>query len=329
MSILSGVKSWEPFKIDALGIVTLLGADVLRKTTGRLVASPYAEYLPHLASHIFADNSIAEPLAGFALYNITDGIKATDLNGWFTRWLSCQEIGWQNTTLKIYADMGDSKRGVRWWISCSAAVLLNCFLIAFPIVLGDWYGFASAIDLLLTVLMRSAILSAYRKALDRQATEASQNSHHPVKLLITLPSGKIVSVRTTQGITTQCLLTDVQPENHQLHQAFRAVTWVAFAVHAVTLGMASLCMQLILVTIILLSTLLVVQQVGCDESHVVRFLRLIQHDDASVTTRSKAYLKLDLDTQEEESMVEWNLFPLKSNEAWRRKYQALKAEQMR
>jgi hypothetical protein len=328
MSILPGVQSWEPFKIDALGIVTLLGANALGKATGRLVANPYAEYLPQLAAHIFADGSVAEPLPGFLLYNITDGIKATDLNAWFTRWLSCQDIDWQNTTLEIYTHMEGSKLGVRWFIGCFLAGLLSCFLVAFPVVLGDWYGLASAIGLLLSSLMRSVVLFAYRRTLDRHAAKVTQYSHHPVKLFITLPSGKVVSIRTTQGITTQCLLTEVQPENHQLHQVARAVIWVAFATHAVTLGMASLCMQLVLVTIILLSTVLVVQQVGCDESRIGRLLRITRHDDASVTSRSKAYLKLDLDTKEEESMVKWDLFPLRSNEPWWQRYRVLQEEEI-
>ena len=58
------IKNWSPFKIDALGIVTLLGADAVRKSLGRLVYSPF-EYLPLLAGHIFADNSVMEPIPGF------------------------------------------------------------------------------------------------------------------------------------------------------------------------------------------------------------------------------------------------------------------------
>jgi hypothetical protein len=84
MAPLTSLKSWSPFKIDALGLITLLGADAIRKTLGRLVYSPF-EYFPLLAGHIFADNSVAEPIPGFVLYSITESMKAVDLSAWFTR----------------------------------------------------------------------------------------------------------------------------------------------------------------------------------------------------------------------------------------------------
>jgi hypothetical protein len=86
------LETWAPFKIDVLGIVTLLGADSLRRAVARLVFSPSAEYLPLLAAHIIADNSIADAVPGFVLYSITDGTKATDLSAWWTRWLLSQRL---------------------------------------------------------------------------------------------------------------------------------------------------------------------------------------------------------------------------------------------
>jgi hypothetical protein len=53
---LATVKTWAPFKIDALGLITLLGADTTRKILGQLVYSPW-EYFPLLAGHIVAYNS--------------------------------------------------------------------------------------------------------------------------------------------------------------------------------------------------------------------------------------------------------------------------------
>ena len=81
---LAAAKAWSALKIDALGLIMLLGADAMRKTLGQLKYSPW-EYFPLLAGHVFADNSIAEPVPGFTLYNISEGIVATDLSAWFTR----------------------------------------------------------------------------------------------------------------------------------------------------------------------------------------------------------------------------------------------------
>lgn len=324
MSLLSHVRSWAPFEIDALGIITLLGADSLRKTTPRLVANSYTQYLPHLASHIYADNSIAETLHGFTLYNITDGIKATDLSAWFTRWLSCQTVGWQETVLEISVQTEKPRNAWIRRISIAFTVLLlDMFLVAFPVALGDWYGFASSAGLVVTIIMRCFILATIRQALDTNAVKGDKDFPNPVKLLIALPTGKVVSVHTTRGITVQCLLTEAKPQNRQLHQAARGIIWVAFALHALTLGMASLATQLLLVVVILASTVFEVQRMGADESSVGRYLRIVQRDDHTIDSRSKAYIKLGLNSLEEESMIKWDLFPRESNTGWWQRYRLL------
>lgn len=328
MHHLSGIREWSPFKIDALGIITLLGASSLRKATGRLVQSPYAEYLPHLASHIYADNSIAETIPGFVLYNITDGVKATDLSSWFTCWLSCQDLCWQETTLEITEQRERTEPRVSWYLGVASAGIINTALIVLPILLGDWYGLASAFGVVLTIVTRTCVLYGCRRNLDRHVVRAGENSTDAVKLFVTLPSGKAVSVHTTRGITVECLLTEAQPENRQVHQAVRAVAWAGFALHAVALGMASLCMQLFLVAALLLPTVTVVQQYGCDEACVGRYLRLRQINDMEINTRSKAYVKLDLSSLEEDAMVGWNLFPMKTNHDWYKRYRDLQTSQV-
>lgn len=85
-------KDWTPFKLDALGIVTLLGTEGLRQSISRLVPNRFVEYLPLLAPQIIADNTITHVVPGFTLYNITDGVLAIDLSAWLTRWLLCQDF---------------------------------------------------------------------------------------------------------------------------------------------------------------------------------------------------------------------------------------------
>lgn len=65
------VKVWSPFKIDALGLITLLGAEAMRKSLSQLVYTPWEHFLL-LAGYIFVDNSVAEPVPGFILYNISE-----------------------------------------------------------------------------------------------------------------------------------------------------------------------------------------------------------------------------------------------------------------
>lgn len=67
------IKQWQPFKIDALGLVTLLGADDLNRALGRLSQSHICEFLPLLAPFIIAGNTITKDVSGATLYNVTDG----------------------------------------------------------------------------------------------------------------------------------------------------------------------------------------------------------------------------------------------------------------
>ncbi|KAI4949128.1 hypothetical protein J4E91_005592 [Alternaria rosae] len=165
------IKNWSPFKIDALGMVMLLGADAIRKPIGRLVYSPF-EYLPLLPGHIFADNS------------------------------SRRSGGYPGLHL---------------------------------------YDFRDSID--------KAI-----KKLDDQETKKTE-----VKLFITSPNGKRLTVVTTTGIAQEVLLTEARPSSENLHLVSRAFCWLAFGVHAVTLGMAWLAIQLLIITVTLVSSVAMIQ----------------------------------------------------------------------
>jgi hypothetical protein len=86
------VFEWSPFHIDALGIVTMIGAEQVNQLVGRLVASRYGEYLPLLGAYIIASNSFTDAYSGFALFNIPAGIMTTDIAGWFSRWCLAQDF---------------------------------------------------------------------------------------------------------------------------------------------------------------------------------------------------------------------------------------------
>jgi len=79
---LDTLQQWMPFRIDALGLVTILGNDRVDLVLGQLTHSSLTEWLPLLGAYTIVSNRIIEPLPGFNLYNITDGITASDLAGW-------------------------------------------------------------------------------------------------------------------------------------------------------------------------------------------------------------------------------------------------------
>src|SRR5947209_13311360 len=86
------LSSWAPLRIDALGIVTLLGAEEIDASLGRLAQSRWLEYMPLLAGFVFASDRFREKQSSYILYNITSGIMTTDLAAWFTRWMQAQEF---------------------------------------------------------------------------------------------------------------------------------------------------------------------------------------------------------------------------------------------
>src|SRR2546421_5288458 len=95
------VKSRAPFHIDALGILTLLGASEVDQAVGSLLSYNFTKYLPLLAANVIAQDAITKPIPGFVMYNITDGITATDIAGWLSRWVLSHDLTWHSTVLYL------------------------------------------------------------------------------------------------------------------------------------------------------------------------------------------------------------------------------------
>ncbi len=85
--LLDYLMSWEPFHISALAIITLLGAEEVDRAVGRFANAGITAALPLLGAFRLAGNNFVQPIPGFVLYNVSDGITTTDLTGWFCRWL--------------------------------------------------------------------------------------------------------------------------------------------------------------------------------------------------------------------------------------------------
>lgn len=152
------LHAWSPFKIDALGLLTILGADEINQAVGRLTESPIIDWQPQLAAHVIASNQFAKPLSGFNLYNISDGILATDLAGWFARWLLQQDLAW-NTSI-IYMSKAQPSRPLRWIVS--GYVLGICTSVATIVTAGllrDWWGLTNAISMAVSVMVRQFLVN--------------------------------------------------------------------------------------------------------------------------------------------------------------------------
>lgn len=278
-----------------------------------------------LGSYIIASNQFTEPLPSFWLHNITDGIVATDLAGWFCRWLLCQNFTMCSSSISISAaPLSATNRQKRNTISAALFGSLGLTAIFLPLGIHDWWGFANGIAMLLSVVVRQVVLGQNRLALDR-AVEGIQNTlDHPVKVFITLPNGKAISLHTTRGIVIECLLTTPTPPHPRLYDVMRSLGWLAFGIHVVSLGMACLITQLVAVALLISSTIVACRQIGSDPRSVGRRLQL-KRVDSHVPFRAAAYARLELTPAQEHSMVLWNLFPHRSNKVWWNKYRLSKA----
>lgn len=325
---LSVVRDWAPFTIDALGLVTLLGAESVDRVAGQLTHDKLTAWLPTLGTYVFADNRVIEPLAGFHLYNITDGIMATDLAGWFARWLLREDVTVCASTLRISWASTDPRPApskfrhlAETLLTYSLGVVGTLVPAVLAAVLRDWWGLANGIAIIASVLVRQACLRQHRAYIDRVET-TTDISPEDVKLFVTLPDGRAVTVFTTRDILIECLLTTPRPARPRLYMATRAVGWGAFGLHVICLGMASLFSQLLCITLLLSVTVLMVWQIGQDRQRVGGLM--LQRQDADLPFRAAAYARLDLTGDQEESMVLWNLFPHKKNAAWWSKYEKAK-----
>jgi hypothetical protein len=152
---------WQPFRIDALGLITILGAEQVDRAVGRLVPNRYAEYLPLLGAYITASNAFASAMSGFHFYNITPAsMTTTDLAGWFQRWCLAQDfsrsfsfVTW--TTRESWTDAEKRQRLLRSrsdkYIGLTIGAFVNSFLLVFTILQGDWWGLANAISMVISI----------------------------------------------------------------------------------------------------------------------------------------------------------------------------------
>lgn len=83
--ILQYLQEWHLHKLDALGFMSLLGAKEIDMAIGSLIANEFTDRLSLLSGHVISNSLIMEPMSGFTLYNLSDGIKAVDVTGGFCR----------------------------------------------------------------------------------------------------------------------------------------------------------------------------------------------------------------------------------------------------
>jgi hypothetical protein len=161
-------RDWKPFHIDALGLVTFLGSDEVNLYIGRLVPSRWFEYMPLLGAFVIAGDRFKEKKPSFHIYNISSGITTSDLSSWFTRWMLAQELEVARSV--VYWEVVENPR--TWWpYHVIAGAISFCFtglLIAMTVLSKDWYGFANAVAMAISIIVRAYILQANRNDINRK-----------------------------------------------------------------------------------------------------------------------------------------------------------------
>ena len=101
----------------------------------------------------------------------------------------------------------------------------------------------------------------------------------------------------------------------------RTICWLAFGIHAVTLGMACLAVQLFLVTLTLAFSVAMVQGWYADghdstETRIGGHLVIKQRNDGRISSMASVSAVLNRSKEEEQTMADWAFRPTKSNKIW-------------
>jgi hypothetical protein len=326
---LTQLKNWNPFKIDALGIVTLLGAEEVGFAFGRLADNHPSSFLPTVGSYVFAANSHTTPIPGFQIYNVTESIYTTDVPGWFSRWLLSRDVKSNATKFNVsYLEKSDRSSALRICIAISLGIVSHAPTMILSVLIWDWWGFANAMLMVLSTLSRYITIQQSKRILDENARTGlgwSGGETEQTTFWI-LRSGDAVTIRAPKGLLVNCLLTNPAPRG-LVHFVSRAVGWLSFGGFAVTLGMATLFIQILVVVIMLSCTCVIVWHVGDDDQAIGTHIRILQEENPQDSdTRAEAYFKLGLSNEQEEDLLRWSLFPQRTNKRWWECYQHCKGK---
>lgn len=303
------LKAWAKdtgLQIDALGLVTLLGAEEMDRSIGRLMPSVYFDYLPLLGAFIVAGDRFKERKLGYTLYNINAGIVTTELSGWFSRWLRAQEF--HKIRSKITWEVVD-RPPRRKTFSVGLFLIsmpLQGMLLALTVLAADWWGFANVVAMIVSVIVRcvqvaenqaginaniqraeedaNKNLAKYESAMElveRRRMEGYGDIKMPirpkdfdlVKLLVVTEESKVLTLLAPGFLVKPAFTAAPHIPNPRFYMFCRIIGWAAFAVHVISIGMAALYTQICTIVLILSATVLTAYKVGCEDSQLSSDIR--------------------------------------------------------
>ncbi|KAJ5664203.1 hypothetical protein N7507_004934 [Penicillium longicatenatum] len=262
---LSSLYHWEPFKVDALGLITLLGAEEVNTWVGRLVRSRWVEYMPLLAMYVIAGDRFRTKTPSFMLYNISKGVHTTECAAWFTRWVQCQNFETNRSVVLWEATPKLPRCLIDYCIAIFVAVCSTGPLLAITILMYDMYGVANTCAIIVSILMRAYILSTNRISIDQATSRADMGRNHD-KFLIITPGSTVITMFIPNELIVPVFVTNGPIIPRRLYTVARWINWLAFGIHVTTIGMASLATQIYTIGLILTSFMLVTRGFGCADT---------------------------------------------------------------
>ncbi|KAI9644818.1 hypothetical protein NHQ30_006845 [Ciborinia camelliae] len=317
------LSTWAPFRIDALGLVTLIGAKEVSKSIGRLVTSRFTKFLPVLGAYLIAGNQFTTMSSGYTIYNVSDSITTTCVSGWLTRWLNAQDLNTMSLSVFEWTYL-QSKRNRPWRNVLAGIIGLFTMggLLVIAILSRDGFGIANATAMAISVLVRWYMVRENMEGLDQAVLKACKGPSadyfdERVKLFITLANGKLVTFYAPRGLVVAGFTRGPTTPQNRAYKLMRGVGWLTFGVHIIALGQSYLTSQIYTVVLLVLSTWATIHGFGCNEEEVANHLRAtatkIDTSPPPPDRRLYAYVALEPTDIEEESLAEWGLLPRKAN----------------
>ena len=189
------------------GLVTIFGAKEMNTSIGNLTHNWATTWLPVLGSYAVANDEIAAPEPGFVLYNITDGIMATDVAAWFTRWLMSSPLTYTATVIRLKVD-GRPRSSLNTFTSIAIGLITTGCLLTLAILTHDLWGIGNVAAMTAAVLARQRMVNQRRSSIDRSIDDLHHDPGPDIKVFLTLPNGKAVTILGPRMVVVNCILTN-------------------------------------------------------------------------------------------------------------------------
>jgi len=343
------IKDWsqKSFKFDAISILAILGAGEVDQAVGTLTRRRYTEYLPLLAGQVIASNSFTSSVPGFTMYNLSDGIKHTELNGSFARILMSVPTT-KATTIITWEPVEHRAKSRLFGIEIMPVILSLFFvspLLTCTILMGDWYGVCNACAIIVSIVCRLCLVSQLRRSRENMIHPGSWRGSSTSRSIIMRPDARMITCIAPRQILLG-LLSSAEVEHLYIYKTVRRIAWLALSVHLCTLNMCTLFSQIYTIALLGSSTwvmntawafdtgltMIGNQGSGHDTERTYRYsysedldlyvtLPPIVKTDSygdrvKLDRRLIAWTRLSLNEEEESLLRRWNVMPPQENREW-------------